>query len=98
AIRSTGAADAAIDVSGVIAAHTAQITTGTGNDAINLFRLPVDVPLTVDAGAGANNSLYVPGTAGNDVFDITASMVTLENVEAVTYSNIQTLSIEAFAG
>ena len=97
-IYSTGSTSSIINVSGIITASKAQIVTGAGDDAIYLYKLPVALPLSVDGGGGVSNSLYLPGTAGNDIFNVTSTAVTLLGVETVTYSNIQSLTLDAMAG
>ena len=66
-------------------------------NTIDLYQLQPNMPLIAN-GVGTNSSLYVPGTAGNDTFDVTATTVTLRGVETVTYSHIDTLTVDALAG
>ena len=81
-----GRAGSTIDVSGVIAA-TRQITTG-GRRHDQPLQVAVNVPLSVRL-RRLNNSLYIPGTAGDGVFLVNGSTVTLSGVETVTYSSIR---------
>ena len=66
-------------------------------NTIDLYQLQPNMPLLAN-GVGTNSSLYIPGTAGNDTFNITATAVTLEGVETVSYSNIDTLTVNSLAG
>ncbi len=109
---SDGAANpSVIDISGAIHGTNAsiQVTNHGSNVSVQLNQLPI-IPVTVNGNAtagtpGTNNSLFVPGTAGNDTFNISGSanptvggMITLVGVETVTYLNLQALAIDSRAG
>jgi len=100
ALEGTSPAGSTVNLSGTLVALSVSVTTGTGNDVININRLPIGVPLTVDGGGGAANALDITGTTGNDTFTITGTQVVVQSgatTATIGYSDIQFLTANGVA-
>src|SRR5689334_5918086 len=71
----------------------AQLNGGNDSFVLDHSSLPVTPPVTVDGGNGTD-SLAVQGTAGADVFTVTGSTVGLAGTGGITYSNVESLSLD----
>ena len=98
AIDGTDPAGSTIDLSGSLAATSASITTGSGDDTININQLPAGVPLTVNGGgfSSAGNTLNITGTPGPDTVGVSSSQVVTQvgaSPVTINYSDIQALNL-----
>ena len=86
-----------IDLSGRLRATSAQITTGSADDAVFVHQLPYNTPLSVDTGAG-NDLLQIDGTAGNNTFTVTATQVAVQTPQGsaqINYAHVESLTIDS---
>ncbi len=82
------------DLTGSIQASSLSVTTGNGDDVVDIEHMPIGLPIFVEG--GGDTALNLSSISGNDVFTITGTAVVVQSgnlSETINYVGVQLLTV-----